>query len=188
MSDFAPHTKWTRGSKHSYLYRHFVERSKTLSCMLTDKVFIRGTDWQASIPGMKEVHGAEAADWLFGGRVGSPDGKGVIRAYVGLTPLANLKSDLYAGMPSCMRRGGGHTLPYQKSGEPLTLFAGCGGAVDSGLHFDENLGGFLYMVSGQKQALMFPQVFYVLTAVRSQAMPVSSTREGGALTATSRIL
>jgi hypothetical protein len=59
-----------------------------------------------------------------------------------------------------MMKDDSHGLKFTDHHQTVALWAGTGGDVDSGLHFDQNKGGFMYLASGKKQIMMFPQSDY----------------------------
>jgi len=55
-----------------------------------------------------------------------------------------------------MKKDSSHGLKFGDHESSLALWVGTG-EVDSGLHYDQNEGGFMYLASGKKQIILFPQ-------------------------------
>lgn len=73
---------------------------------------------------------------------------------VDVSALPELLRDLRP-LPECMDP---MHLPAYPDRDPsmLTMLWASNGDVDSGLHYDENSGGFLMQVTGRKEIVMFP--------------------------------
>ena len=144
--------KWT----NSFLYDHF-SRDSNFETLLTKKTFLRGTDaFAGEDEDIRVLKGQEAASWLFGekGERAGQDGKA---AYIGLVPIwsfPEILADLQGSLPAFMLNGYSNVFQYRR--ESLAIWAGRGGDVDSGLHYDENLGGFMLVAKGVKEVLLFP--------------------------------
>ena len=92
-------------------------------------------------------------DALFGDGLGEG-----MTAYVGLVDVRGvreLEPALSQTIPSFMRRHESHTIPFGDHATTTALWVGTGN-VDSGMHFDENRGGFMLLVSGHKDTLKGP--------------------------------
>jgi len=70
--------------------------------------------------------------------------------------VPKLQEDL-ADLPNFMKKHDSHSLNFSNHHQSMGFWVGVGGDIDSGLHFDQNRGGFMYLASGKKQILMFPQ-------------------------------
>ena len=87
--------------------------------------------------------------------------EGPFVAYVGLQDISVMKglaSDARSWVPSFMCHGCGYeeeSLITEAHSQSLAMWAG-NGDINTGLHFDENEGGFLLVVTGRKDVVLFP--------------------------------
>ncbi|GMI09339.1 hypothetical protein TrVE_jg757 [Triparma verrucosa] len=130
---------------------------KDFSVILTENKFIRGTDLGRKHVNVK--HHEEALEWLLGDTLLAEYPE--LTCYVGLVDLhgvEELKRDAKIGLPNFMFKvkNQEHSIPYTEGVSTLGLWVGSGD-IDSGLHYDQNAGGFMYLVQGSKQVIMFPQ-------------------------------
>lgn len=152
----APHA-WSKQYVKSALEKNssVVEDFRVI---LTENKFIRGTDLNRKRTNVK--HRQEALEWLLGDSLLAEHPE--LTCYVGLVDLQDvedLKRDAEVGLPSFMFKAkskAGHSIPYTDGVSELGLWVGSGD-IDSGLHYDHNSGGFMYLVQGSKQVMMFPQ-------------------------------
>jgi len=145
--------RWTP----SYLYDQF-SRYNDFRVMLTNKTFLRGTDYKYEHPDIEVFKGEEAANWMFA-RKDEWESKKKLSAFIGLSQLGQypeMMEDLEFSLPGFMKVDPPHNLPYKVPKEGVAFWAQRGHAVDSGLHYDTHKGGFLFLLTGQKQVLMFP--------------------------------
>ena len=151
----APHS-WSKNYVKAALEKNssVVENFRVI---LTENKFIRGTDLNRKRANVK--YGEEALEWLLGGTLLGDHPE--LTCYVGLVDLQDveeLKRDAKVGLPSFMFKAEDedHGIPYKDGVSELGLWVGSGD-IDSGLHYDHNAGGFMYLVQGSKQVMMFPQ-------------------------------
>mmetsp|Transcript_8630 Transcript_8630/g.15673 ORF Transcript_8630/g.15673 Transcript_8630/m.15673 type:complete len:270 (+) Transcript_8630:289-1098(+) len=159
MSTFPPHNKWKRsfGKKDSFLLEQF-RGHHGFTALLSEKIYFRGTDaFTGKDPRIKVLKGDSGVDWLFGVEGNSGVWSRRKTAYMGLIDIRDfpeIMNDLDS-LPTFMRKDSSHNLQYGDHHQSMALWVGRGDA-DSGLHFDTNFGGFMYLVSGRKQVMMFP--------------------------------
>jgi len=136
----------------SYMLENLSRDLPDMPVLVTESPFIRGVDVFEDKEYQAEVL-KSGPEWLFTDKridEVSPDAT----AYIGgveFDDVSGLLADL-EDIPYFMNRSKS-SLPYKKESGWYGLWLGTG-LIDSGLHFDENHGGFVLMIVGEKEVLL----------------------------------
>ena len=73
---------------------------------------------------------------------------------IDIREVTELLEDL-DGLPSFMGMNDDSPIDFEDHDTAMALWYGTGN-VDSGLHYDDNAGGFVALIAGRKHVLLFP--------------------------------